>query len=287
MRGIAVGKAPLDAAVATIGLAVFVGHHAHQFVTAHLGLEAATDATIGAGGDHRMRWRADLDDRFFLQGRGRTSGHAGPARHAIRGEGVVGLGTKRHAAVKSATLDGQREGALHLLAGTHAAAAHDTFLRVIAEIGVAVVAGDVVRVFLATCVFHPEMRINCLIPHVAQADSARHVLQFAIAIGAASQAIQRVIADVQFHHATAQLLQSGVLGMNFQARSNRGGATGGCAIAPLDLDQTQTAGSEGVDAVRRAKFRHLNARFGRRAHDAGALGHGHRKAVDGQCDHLF
>ena len=61
MRGIAEGEAALDARVAAIGLAVFVGHHAHQLIAAHLRLERAADAAIGARRDHGFVGRADLD----------------------------------------------------------------------------------------------------------------------------------------------------------------------------------------------------------------------------------
>ena len=66
MAGVAVGETALDAGVAAVGLAVLVGGHADQFVAAHFGFEGAADATVGAGGDHRMRRGADLDDRLFL-----------------------------------------------------------------------------------------------------------------------------------------------------------------------------------------------------------------------------
>ena len=57
--GVAPGEAALDAGMAAIGLAVLVGDHAHELLAAHLGLEAAADAAIGAGRDHRMLGLAD------------------------------------------------------------------------------------------------------------------------------------------------------------------------------------------------------------------------------------
>src|SRR5271156_5643520 len=78
--GIAPGEAALDAGMAVIGLAVLPRHHADELVAAHLGLEAAPDAAIGAGGDDGMLGLADLDDGFLHQGRGRASLNAGAAR---------------------------------------------------------------------------------------------------------------------------------------------------------------------------------------------------------------
>ena len=84
--GVAPGEAALDAGMAAIGLAVLVGHHAHHFVAAHLRLEGAADAAIGAGRDHRMLGLADLDHRFLDQRRGRAGLHAGAAGDAFGAE---------------------------------------------------------------------------------------------------------------------------------------------------------------------------------------------------------
>src|SRR5262245_22587158 len=60
--GVTPRKAPLDAGMAAVRLAVLVGHHAHDFLAAHLGLERAADAAIGARRHHGTLRRADLDD---------------------------------------------------------------------------------------------------------------------------------------------------------------------------------------------------------------------------------
>ncbi len=121
VAGVAIGEASLHAGMAAVGLAVLVGRHADQFIAAHFGLEAAADAAIGAGGDDAAVRRADVDHRLFLQGRRRAGLHAGAAGDAIRGERVVGLGAEGHAAVEAPAFDGQRKGALHLLARADAA----------------------------------------------------------------------------------------------------------------------------------------------------------------------
>jgi hypothetical protein len=125
------------------------------------------------------------------------------------------------------------------------------------------------------------------IAHVAQAHGAGHVLQLAIAIRAAGEAVERMVGDVELHHALAQLLQPPGLGVHDEAWHHGRGAGGRCAGAALDLDETETAGAEGVDHVGRAQFWDLVASFHGRAHDRGAFGHRDLLAVDGQRDHRF
>ena len=86
MGGVAPREAALDAGMAAVRLAVLVRHHAHDLVAAHLGLERAADAAIGAGRHHRMLGRADLDDGLLVQRRGRAGLHAGAAGHAFGAE---------------------------------------------------------------------------------------------------------------------------------------------------------------------------------------------------------
>src|SRR6185369_853412 len=61
---IAPGEAALHAGMAVVRAAILVGHHAHDFGAAHLGLEGAPDAAIGAGGDDAVLRLALLDDRL-------------------------------------------------------------------------------------------------------------------------------------------------------------------------------------------------------------------------------
>ena len=123
------------------------------------------------------------------------------------------------------------------------------------------------------------------VTHVAQADRARHVLQFAVAIGRAGQAVQRMVGDVELHHALAQLLQPLGLGVDHEALHRRRGAGSRRAGTAFDLDQAHPAGPERVHHVGGAEFRDLGAGFHRRAHDRGALGHRDALAIDGQRDH--
>src|SRR6185369_5895490 len=99
--GVAPGEAALDAGMAAIGLAILVGNHAHDFLTAHLRLEGAADAAIGAGGDHRVLGLSDLDDGFLGQRRGRAGLNAGAAGYAFGAEKAFAH-AGRYPAVESA-----------------------------------------------------------------------------------------------------------------------------------------------------------------------------------------
>ncbi len=163
---------------------------------------------------------------------------------------------------EAAAVDGQREGALHFLAGAHAARADDALRRIEGEVRVGFVLLGLQMVGAVIAV-----------AHFAQADRARHVLQLAIAVGGAGQAVERMIGDVELHHAAAQLGEARRLGLHLHAGFDRRGAGGGRAPAAFDLDQAEAAGAEGVEAVGGAELRHLDAGFHGRAHDRGACRH--------------
>jgi len=280
--GIAIGKAALDAGMATVGLAVLVRDHPHQLVAAQFSFKLATHTAIGAGGDDRAFRCADFDDRLFLQGRCRAGLYAGTAGHAIRGQRIIGFCTERHTAVKASTFDGQRKGALHLFTSPHTARADDAFRRVIGEVGVALVLGFPLRIGLARVVLGAEVGVDRLIAHIAQADGTSHVLQLAIAIGRAGQAVQRVVRDIQLHYAATQLFQIAGLGFHPDAGGNGRGARGGRAIAAFDFHKAQAAGAKGLKVVGRAQLWHCDANLGGGSHYAGVFGHGHIEPVDVQ-----
>ncbi|MPL67273.1 hypothetical protein SDC9_12964 [bioreactor metagenome] len=283
VRGIAPGEAALDAGMAAVRLAALPGHHSHQLLAAHLGLEGAADAAIGAGGDDRPFRRADLLDRFLDQRRGRAGLHAGAAADAVGGQ-EIGRGG-RDPGIEAAPLDGQREGALHLLAGPHAAHADDALRRVIAEIGVRDVLRDVARVRLAIRA-HLEMVLAPGIAHLAQADGTGHVLQLAIAVRGAGQAVERVVGDVKLHHPAAQLCQLRGLGVNLHPLAHRRGAGGRRAAHAVDLDHAQPARADRLEAVGGTKLRDGDPGLGRGAHHRGARGHGDGHTVDQQMHRL-
>ena len=201
MRGVAVGEAALDAGVAAVGLAVFPGHHAHDFFAAHFSLERAANAAIGAGRDGGMLGLADFDQRFFGERRGRAGLHAGAARDAFRIQELF-VHAGRNAAVEATAGNRQRERALNFFAGADAAIADDALGRVVGEVGVGLVLRQKQRVFRPAT---GEDMVFALVAvaNIAQADGTSHILQFAIAVGRAGQAVERMVGDVEFHHALA------------------------------------------------------------------------------------
>ena len=124
------------------------------------------------------------------------------------------------------------------------------------------------------------------VAHIAQARHTGHVLQFAVAVGAAGQAVQRVVGDVELHHALADVLQLGRLRVHDHAGLGGRGARGRVALAAFDFHQAQAAGAKGLQAVGGAELGHAHAGIDRRAHQRGALGHCHLLAVDGECHQL-
>ena len=271
---IAPGEAALDAGVAVVRLAVLVGNHADELLAAHLGLEAAADTAIGASRDRRMFGLADLDDRLFDERGGRASLDAGAAGDAFRFEEGLRLPC-RNPAPEAAPVDRQREGALHFLAGANAAVANDAFRRIVAEIGVGFVLffGEVVGAFIT-------------VAHIAQPDIARLRLQFAIAIGGAGEAIERMIGDIKLHHAFAQGFQTIGLGVDNHARCDRRCAGSRRPGTALDLDEAEPAGAERFEHVGGAEFRDFGADFHRRPHDGRAFRNMRLDAIDGQRDHF-
>ncbi len=125
------------------------------------------------------------------------------------------------------------------------------------------------------------------VAHVAQPDRAGHVLQLAIAIGGAGQAVQRMIGDVELHHALAQALEPLGLGAHHHSGGDRRRAGGRRPGAPLDLDQAQPARAERVEHVGRAELRNLRSHLHRGTHDRGAFRHRDGTAVDGQRHRLL
>ncbi len=133
--GVAPGEAALHARVAFVGAAVLVRHHPHDLLALHLGLERAADAAVRARRQHRAARLAQLDDRVLGERGRRADLHAGTARDAVGlDERSVGAGGDTRA--EAAALDRERERALHLFAGTHAARAHDALRRVEREVRV-------------------------------------------------------------------------------------------------------------------------------------------------------
>ena len=84
--------------------------------------------------------------------------------------------------------------------------------------------------------FLPQMRGLHVITDIAQTNGAGLILQFTIAIGGACQAIERMVGDIQLHHAFAQFCQMRGLGAHNHAGFHRGRATRGRSSAAIDFD---------------------------------------------------
>jgi hypothetical protein len=265
MVGVAPGEAALDARVAAIGLAVLVRHHAHQLLATHLRLEAAAHAAIGAGRDDRMLGPAELDHRLLDQRIRRTGLHAGAARHALGAQEVVDRRAGRDLRLEAPALDGKGEGALHLVAGAHAARADDALGRIEHEIGIRLVLrlGQMIDAVVA-------------VAHLAEAHRFHHLLQVV------SGGTGRMIRKIELHHAATDLRQPLTLRRHDHVRGNRRRAGGRRAGSAGDLDQAQTARAERFQRIGGAELGHVDARFDGGAHDRGAGGHGDTSPVDRQ-----
>ena len=257
-----------------VGAAVLVGHHAHDLRAFHLGLERAAHAAVGARGDLAVIGLAVVDDRLLHQRGGGTGLHAGTARDAF-GRQEVGRARGDHGS-EAAAVDRQGESALHFLARAHAARADDALGRIEGEVRVG---GVLLRAQMIGAVV--------AIAHVAQPHDAGHLLQLAVAVRRAGEAVERVVGDVELHHAAAQLRELARLRPHLHAGLHERGAGGGVALAALDLHQAQAAGAEGLEHVGGAQLGHAYAGLGRGAHHRGARRHRDGHAVDLQRDEVL
>ncbi len=83
--------------------------------------------------------------------------------------------------------------------------------------------------------------IAVAVAHLAQTNRARHVLQLTIAVGGTGQAVERVIGNVQLHHAAPEPRERGTFGTHAHSGSHGSGARRGVAALAVDFDQAQTA----------------------------------------------
>ena len=271
VRRIAVSEASLDARMALVRLASLIGDHAQDFIAFQFRLEGAADPAVGACRHHAALGRALVDDRFFVERRGRTGLHAGAARDTFGREEVAAAGSDLR--IETATENSKREGALHLLAGAHAAGTDDALRGFEGEIGVGPV-GRRLQVIGAVVA----------VAHVAKADVARLCLQLAVAVGAAGQTVERMVRDVELHHASSQPLQPGRPGMHDHALFCRRRAGSGRAFAALDLDETEATGAEGLEIVGCAELRDQIVDQCGGGHHRGPGRNADLSAVDGQRD---
>ena len=152
-------------------------------------------------------------------------------------------------------------------ARTHPAA-DDAFGRIEGEIRVR-------RIFFGVEVIGAVVAVSDL----AQPHRAGHVLQFAMTVRGTGQAVERMIRDIEFHHAAAQIGEPAGLGPNLHACCYRCRTRCGCASAALDLNQAQPARTERFQAVCRTELRYLRSANRRGVHHRTAFGNLDRFAV--------
>ncbi len=202
---------------------------------------------------------------FFNQRLARAALHAGPATDAVGLEKRLVL-ARHHLGLEAAPLQRQRERALDLFTGAHAAAADDALGRVEHEVGVGLidrglgVAGTGRPIGVAV---HPDLLQRL----VKLAPAALHL-------------VGRKVGQIQLQHAPAQRLQLGRGGAHHHARFDRGGATGRIAALAVDLDQADPATAKGFERVAGAQLGHLAPGLGGRQQHRAAGGYRHRHPVD-------
>ena len=187
--------------------------------------ESAANATVGTGRDHTVIGHTLLDDTVLGQRGGGTGLHTGAAGYAVGVHEPLVL-TGADPGIKSAAVDSQREGPLHLIASSHAARADDALRGVELEIRIA---GVNRRIKMITAVE--------AIAHFAQSDRARHVLEFAVAVGGTGQAVERVVGNIEFHDIASQLRQLVSLRADLHALLDECRARGRIALAAFDFDR--------------------------------------------------
>src|ERR1700742_3714782 len=172
-------------------------------------------------------------------------------------------------------LNRQRKRALHLFAGTHAARTDDALGRLEREVGIRSVfwQGLFEMVFAFVTV-----------PDFSQSDHSRHVLELAIPVCTARQAVERMIRNVKLHHAFAKLLQLRRRRTDLHPWLGQSGAGGGRSAPALDLHKAETAGAEGFLAVGGTKLRYADAGHNGRAHERCPRRDRYRSAVDLERD---
>ena len=210
MRRVADREAAFDAGMAVIGVAVLVRHHAHELLALHLGAERAADAAIGAGRDRAVLGRAYREQRFLDQRAGRTGLHAGAARDALRIHEriVLARGDLRQ---ESAALDRQRERALLLVAGAHAARADDALRGIEAEIRIRFV-DRVAREKRIRSRRRQFLRMHVVgaveaVAHIGRGRRPWPCPRFRCGRRPARDRGERMIGKIKLHHAAAQLAE--------------------------------------------------------------------------------
>ena len=93
------------------------------------------------------------------------------------------------------------------------------------------------------------MRFWFRIAHLAQANGTGDILQFAVAVGRAGEAIEGVIRNVEFHHPAPHLGDLLRLRVHHHALLNRLRAGGDQTAPAFHFNQTDATGTKRLQAV--------------------------------------
>ena len=197
------GIAPFQTGVAGIDFGVVGRLYAQHFVAADFHFQVAAHAAVGTHRAHFFLRPYRFGLVNIADGGGRTGLRTGAARHAV-GIEKRGVHAFDDLAVEAAIGHAEHQLSLHLVAGAHTAVAQNALRHIGGHV-------RVTEVFAAV-----EMVFPFRVTHFANAHLSGHVLQFAIAVHFAGQAVQRVIGQHQFDDVAAQLLHALRIGVDHQ-----------------------------------------------------------------------
>ena len=240
--------------------AVGIGLHADQLVAFQFRLERTADAAVSARRLHDAIGLAVLDDGFLDQRGGGARLNARAARYAFGVDERVGR-ARGDRGIETAAGNGERKRSLHFFARAHAARADDALRRIEGEVRIRYVLRLIEMI-----------RAGEAVPHVAQPDFARNVLQLAVAIGGTGQTVEWMVGNVQFEHAFPHARQRFRLGAHDHAGLDRCGARSRRTFAPLNFHEADPTRAERGERIGGAQFRNADAGRQRRAQHRSAFG---------------
>ena len=212
-----------------------------------------------------------LDLALFGQGPGGADGHALAAVHAARYVQALVEG-RADLRPRAAADEVDGRDVLDLFADPHALAAEDALGRIADDRG----AGGVQRVPRAVA------------GEAAAADAQLlgQLLQLAVAVADAIQAVVGMVGQQQFDDRLAGLDGAGRVGLDLHAVGRGKGAARHQAPLAFDLDHAHAAGAGGREAVDVAERGHLDARPPQRGQQHLALFGPNLSSVDFDVDHV-
>src|SRR5690606_24732442 len=178
--------------------------------------------------------------------------------------------------IESASVDRQRARALYFVARAHAARADDAQIGIEREVRIA----EILRRVLMSAAADRITRLR-------DAQRVRDVLQFAVAVGRAGVALERVIRDVQLEHVLAQLRELLALRSHLHAGRDRRRARGGVTFAAFDLQEAYEPGTKRFHRAGGDQLRMPIAVLGCGAYLRGPCGDRNGHAVDLESQKLF